>query len=543
MAGQDQFETLFREFLQGNLTRRQAMLRAAGLGAGAAVIGPRLAGAAPSGRGGAFGGRYQDETPKPGGILKMGMQADPTGLDPQKQSLTAIWKVVEHIYNRLTRIMPDLSVVPELAESWTISEDGLTYTFKLHQGVMFHNGREVVAADVKYSLERLVDPATAAPSASELASMESVEAPDNYTVVLKVKARDASMLANLAGSSCIIMPKEVVEENGDLSQVAVGSGPFTFIEYIPNTKVTLEKNVGYWEEGLPYLDGLELLIAPEDNSRTAALVSGTVDFIEYVPSKDIELLQSDSSIALAGNSIQQIRMLGFNLRREPFNNLKVRQAIAAVMDRDAIIEASLFGYGTATDTLFAQDNWAALKREIPPPDIEKGKALMVEAGFPDGFKSTITAWSQYDFLRNAAIVVQEQIKVLGIETELNPVENATMIQSVYVDHEYDMVVTGNSGFVDPNTLILDAFKSDESGNFTGYSNPQVDELILAGIAESDQAKRAEIYQQIQQILLDELPWVSLFIGQQYEAMKTYVKGYQHNPTGANQAVLWSWLDK
>jgi peptide/nickel transport system substrate-binding protein len=545
LVARDQFDELFREFLRGTLTRRQAMLRGAGLGAGAALGGARLAGAAPAGRSGALATRAQDTTPKPGGTLKMGMQSDPSALDPQKQSLTAIWHVVEHIYSRLTKVQPDLSIAPELADSWEISQDGLTYTFKLHQGVKFHNGREVVANDVKYSYERLVDPATASTSAADLASMASVEAPDEYTVVLTLKAPDASILSNLAGASTIIIPKEVVDENGDLSQVAVGSGPFVFKEYVPNTKVTLEKNPDYFEKGLPHLDGVDLLIASEDNSRTAALVQGTADFIEYVPPKDIELLQGDSSIALAGNSIQQIRMIGFNLRRKPFDNLKVRQAINAAINRDDVIAAALQGHGTPAEVIFAQDYWAALKHDIAPPDVAKAKQLMAEAGYADGFKTSITTWAEYGSIKDAAVVVQEQLKQIGIDAELNAVDTGTMNSLVYVadTRDFEMAVTGDSGFVDPNSLVLNNFKSTEAGNFVGYNNPQVDTLIDQGIAETEQTKRAEIYQQIQQILLQDLPWVCLFIGQQYEAMKTYVKGYEHIPTGSNLKVREVWLDK
>jgi peptide/nickel transport system substrate-binding protein len=545
MAGRDQFEILFREFLTGTLSRREAMLRAAGIGVGAEFVGPTLASAATGGRGRATLGRNQDAspTPKTGGTLKMGMQADPTALDPQKQTLTAIWKVTEHLYNGLTQVAPDLSIIPELAESWTVSDDGLTVTFKLRQGVTFHNGRPLVADDVVYSYQRLVDPATASTGASTLDSMASIAASDDSTVVLTLKQPDSSIFANLAGSVCYILPKEVIEENGDLSQVAVGTGPFKFVEYIPNTSVKMERNADFFVEGQPYLDGLELLIAPDDTSRTTALVSGTVDFIEYVPSKDVELLQGDSSIALAGNAIMQIRMLGFNTRKEPFNNVKVRQAIDAVLDREAIVQAALFGLGTPTVTLFPEGYWAALEKPVPAPDVAKAKQLMIDAGYPDGFSAKITGWTQYDYLKNSAIIVQEQLKQIGIEVELNLVENATMIQQVYTDHDYDMVFTGNSGFVDPNTLVLDAFKSTSSGNFTGYNNPEVDTLIDQGIAEPDQEKRAEIYRQIQEILLVDLPWASCYIGQQYEAMKSYVKGYTHVANGANWTVRVSWLDQ
>ncbi|HEY8446324.1 MAG TPA: ABC transporter substrate-binding protein [Thermomicrobiales bacterium] len=539
MATRDRFEELFREVLAGRLTRRTALGTGAGLSA-AAALGPLGAAAAPRGAARSFAARRQDGTPKPGGVLKVGMQADPTALDPHKQSLTAIWHVVEHIYSRLTKILPDLSVGPELAESWEISEDGLVYTFKLRQGVTFHNGRPLVAEDVKYSFERYGSEESVV--RSDLASVESVEAPDDSTVVIRLKNRDASILSILASQSAIIIPKEVVEENGDLSQVAVGSGPFIFREYVPNTHVILEKNPNYFEEGLPYLDGLELIIAADDTARTTALVTGTVDMIEYAPLRDIELLQSDPSIVLAGNSNTNIRMVSFNMKREPFNDVRVRQAIAKVIDREAVLGPTVFGHGTTTVVPFPPDYWAALPAEVPAPDIEGARALLAEAGFPDGFKTTITSWAQYSFLSNAAVVIQEQLKQIGIEAELNLVENATMIADVHTNFNYDIAVTGTSAYVDPHEIMIN-FKTGESGNFVGYSNPQVDELIDQGQAETDQEKRAEIYRQIQQILLDEVPWVCLFVANQYEAMKSYVKGYTHIATGSNYTLRETWLDQ
>ncbi len=310
MAQKDHFEETFRSFITGDLNRRNFLLRTGALAAAATVPGVGRVGSAFA----------QDATPVEtadivtGGTLRMGMQSDPGGLDPQLQSATALWKVTELIYSTLTQVNPDLSVRPDLAESWVIADDGLTYTFTLHQAT-FHNGRAVVASDVKYSFERLVDPATASPTAGSLASMKSIEAPDDATVVVTLSRPDASFIVQLADMGCIIVPREVVEEYGDLAQVAVGSGPFKFVEYVPNTHIKLEKFDDYFEEGLPYLDGLDLMIAAEDNSRTAALVSGTVDFIEYVPSQDIPILEDDDSIKLAGNSIQQIRLIGFNLTR------------------------------------------------------------------------------------------------------------------------------------------------------------------------------------------------------------------------------------
>src|SRR5262249_33033970 len=155
-------------------------------------------------------------------------------------------------------------------------------------------------------------PATAATSAADLASMESVAATDDRTVVMKLKAPDASLLATLAGGSCKIFSEAFVKaNNNDISQVAMGTGPFKFVEYVPNTRVVLERNPNYWEEGIPYLDGIEMTIAADDTARTSAVVTGTVDFIEYAPLRDIDQLKQDQSIKLAGDANTNIRFIGF----------------------------------------------------------------------------------------------------------------------------------------------------------------------------------------------------------------------------------------
>jgi peptide/nickel transport system substrate-binding protein len=517
------------------LDRRQLVAGAAGLGLAAPFLGRGMdAFAAPA---------RQEGTPTPGGILKVGLQADPTALDPHKQSLTAIWHVIEHIYNGLTRITtPDLTVEPGLAEGWEISEDGTSYMFVLREGVTFHDGTPLKASDVKFTFERLVDPETASTSASELASMKSIEATDDRTVVITLNAPDAAFLTNLAQPALVIYSEAfVMANNNDISQVAMGTGPFRFVEYVPNTRIVLEKNPNYWEEGLPYLDGIEMTIAADDTSRTAAIVSGAVDFIEYVPLRDVDTLQQDSNLALAGDTNTNIRFIGFNLSKEPFDNPLVRQAIAAVVDRDAMLGPTVFGHGTPVETLFPPDFWAALQQDVRPADVERAKELMAEAGLADGFTTAITSWSQYSFLSNAAVVLQEQLRQIGIEAELNLVENATMVDQVYVGKTYDIAVTGESAYVDPNTLILPNFKSGESGNFVNYANPEVDALIEQGIATTDQDERARIYQEIQTILLEDLPWVNLFVANQYEAMKTNVKGYVHIPTGSNIAFRTTWI--
>ena len=574
MSEERAFRGLLDDVLMGRVSRREMMKRAAALGLSASAVSTlSLAATAIPGTGSIA--RAQDASPEPvaGGVLRMGMQADPTAFDPQVTSATAIWRVVEHIYDTLTRILPDLTVEPSLAESWEISEDGTVYTFHIRQGVTFHDGTPLTADDVAFSYTRLLDPKTASQSTAELSSIKGsaeftasmsvgegtpeptdtsaydaakaalgVKVIDPQTVEVTLSSPDASFLTSISSAATLIHSKAFVEaNNGDVTQVTNGTGPFKLDEYIPNTSITLSRNENYWVEGLPYFDGLEMTIAAEDTARTGLIIQGAADFIQYTPLRDVDTLMANSDLKLAGESNTNIRFLGFNLTREPFNILEVRQAIAMVVDRAPMIESCVFGHGTAVNTIFPPDFWAAAPIEPTPADIDGAKALMATAGFADGFSTTMTSWSEYSFLSNAAIVMQEQLRQIGIEAELVLLDAGTMIQTVYADKDFDLAVTGTSGYTDPHGLVIENFGTGSSGNFVGYSNPQVDDLIEQAKVEGDVEARADLYRQIQDILLVDLPWVNFFVANQFETMKLNVHGYEHISTGSDISLRKSYF--
>lgn len=548
MAQQDDreqlaFRRLLDDVLAGKLNRRQVMTRAAALGLSAASIHTLglAAGATPVSY---ARPAAQEGEPTPGGRLVVGLLGDPANVDPHKESLTAKFHVTEHFYEGLYREAPDLTIQPLLAADMpTISEDGLTYTITLRDDVTFHNGRPLVAADVKYSYERIMLPENAPGSQALLASMASVEAPDDRTVVITLSRPDSSFLAGLAGRGAAIVAQEVVEENGGLDNVAVGTGPFIFVEYVPNTRVIVQKNPNYREAGKPYLDEIEFIPIPDDTQRTNALLTNTVDFIEYAPLQDIESLETNDQFTLAGETNTNIRYIHFNFSRGPLGDLRVRQAIAMALDRAQILEPAVYGHGLATEVIFPPDYWAYY--EVPPTtrDIEGARALLAEAGYPDGFDIEIMSWAQYAFLNQAAYVVQAQLQEIGIRSEVVLEENAIFVERLYATADFDMAVTGTSAYIDPNDIIGRNFGTESPNNSMGYSNPRVDELIAQGIAETDQEARKAVYAELQQILYDEKPWIPLFIANQYEAMKSTVHGYVHIPTGTNYTLKDTWIEQ
>jgi peptide/nickel transport system substrate-binding protein len=495
------------------------------------------------GRSPAYASSLQDASPEPvsGGTLRVGVQGDPTELDPHLTVLAAAGIVVGLVYEGLVEVDPELVPQPALAESWDISGDGLTYTFALRPGVTFHNGRPLIASDVVYSYERVRNPDIGSPSASYVGGIATMETPDDATVVITLASPDASFLTKLAFWGVSIVPREEVERTGDLTQTMVGTGPFTFTEYVPNTRVVLGRNGSYWQSGKPYLDGVELNIIPEDTSRTTALVSATVDLIEQVPHKDISILEADEAIVLAGNRTTNLRWLTFNTRKPPFDAVDFRQAVAKAMDRQAIIDAAVFGHGEPLIGLYPEAFWAGYRGEVPPPDIEGAKALLAGLSLPADFRPRLLTWSQYGFLSNTSVVVQEQLRQIGIEADIDAQENAIYIDN-YFSGNFDIAVMGASGYMDPNEYLEQSFKTDGVNNAAGYSNPELDALIEQGLVETDREARAEIYQQAQQIIIDDAPWISLYTSDTYEGLRSNVKGFTHMLSGGLTTLRDTWLD-
>jgi len=484
------------------------------------------------------------KTPKLGGVLKIGTNQDAVGFDPQVSNATASFRILENIYSGLVRFNEKLEIQPDLAESYT-ADTPTQYTFKLRKGVKFHNGRELKAADVKYSLERIKDPATGSPRASQFALLDSIETPDDYTVVLKLKSPFAPLLAVLAGRDTgAIIAKEVVEANGGkLDKVAVGTGPFKLAEYVPNTRTRLEKNADYFIPGRPYLDGVIYQPIPDDTARSTAVRTGAVDMIEYAPPKDLAALKADGKLVITGEGNNNVRYLAFNLKVKPFDNQKVRQAIAWAIDRQQVMDAAVNGAGTQlTAGPYLPSFWPGLQQPVYKQDLARAKQLLTEAGYPNGFTAKLKNTPTYSFLGNAGIVVQEQLKAIGINFEIVSLEWSVFLKD-YLGKDFEAVVSGYSAFADPHTQLDGGYVTGRQNNFMSYSNPKFDELVAKAAASSDQAERAKLYQDAQTILLDDSPMVFLYAANEYEAMQSYAKGYVHYINGSHVSFRDMWLDK
>jgi peptide/nickel transport system substrate-binding protein len=514
----------------------------------AATTGPSVAGAtatqAPAAAAAAAATTTTSATPKRGGELKAAMQVDATSLDPHLSSSYSSSLVIEQVYSGLIQFDENMNVQPDLAESWTVSPDGLQYDFKLRQGVTFHNGRAMTADDVLYSLNRVKDPNGGSPRSYLLESVKSIDAPDPASVRITMNKPFAALLSHL-DTSLAIVPKEVVQQNGDLSKVMVGTGPFKFVEFVPNTHASLAKNPNYHEQGLPYLDTLTWLPIPDDSTRTANIQTSTVDFADQIAQKDITSLQSQSGVQLAHGASTLHDYLMLNTTRKPFSDVRVRQAIAYTLDRKLMTDTILFGFGTPMDGgIIPSWHWAYADLHMyAKPDIAKAKQLMSDAGYPNGFPVTVGAGSNYQAQVQEAEMLKDQLKQIGIDVTPNPTEWGTYIDNVVTKKDFDAAIIGWIGAVDPDDWMYSRFHSNEQWNTTNYSNTQVDQLLEQGRGSTDQSKRKPLYNQADQAIVTDAPFVFFFLYDQYEALRDYVKGYAHMANNSKNTFKKVWLDK
>ncbi len=491
----------------------------------------------------------QTSGPRYGGTLRVGMQGDPVGLDPHLTTATLSRNMMENVYDTLVFYSADGRFVPGLAESWTVSPDNLVWTFKLRRNVKFHNGRPMTSEDVVYTINRIRDPRTRAPRAGDFADVDTVTAPDPYTVAFKLKKPYSPLIAKLSHSVwAAIVPREVVERDGDLHTNPMGTGPFRFIGYTPQQRLTLVRNGDYWgfdETGrrLPYVDRIEFVFYPDAIARTTALRTGTVDFIEYVPSSEVRALRADPNVEVLGGPSANFRAIYINCAVAPFNNVKVRQALAWSVNRKEIIDTALFGVGgiEATGSVIPPGNFYALSKNVyDKPDIDRAKRLLAEAGHPGGVDAEFYVTTTYDFLRTPAEVIQAQAARSGFRLRIVAADWSVYLPTVFAKR-YVLTLLGTSGQVDPDDYLFNNFRTGDARNYVNFSDPVFDRLVEEGQTVSGEAQRKRIYDQAQMRLQEMVPMVFLFHSTTYEAVRKWVQGFEHWPNQSYYGLRRTWM--
>jgi peptide/nickel transport system substrate-binding protein len=476
-------------------------------------------------------------------ILIMARAADTTGLDPHTQTAFASFRLLELIYEPLVILDADLNVVPALAESWEFAEDGLSLTLHLRQGVKFHNGADFTAEDVVASFTRILDEATAAAARANYLSIASMDTPDDNTVVFNLSQADVPLVAALATVNAAIVDSADIE-SGDVATVANGTGPFKLDNWTPEETTTLSANADWWSEG-PNIDGVEVRIIPDETSILAALRAGTIDFALLNDPLVATLLVDDPTIVL--NRVPAIAYHVFQLRAAvpPLDQLEVRQAISCAIDRQEVLDTASLGEGVVTGPLtMAAFMLPTDELFCYQKDLDKAKELMAAAGMEDGFTlKVIAANAEPPTALSEAQNIQAQLAEINITVEIESLE-----LSVYVDRwlagDFEAAVALNGGRPDPYTMYARYWQtSGNLNNVAGYADATLDDLMARGRAETDPDARYAIFSEFQTYLVEQAPWVWLYVGYEYTAQQPSVTGFVPSPTDSILSLAQVTLDR
>jgi len=486
---------------------------------------------------------------KRGGTLVLVRQGEVTNLDPHKVPAFTSQRVFELIYSRLTALSPDLGVVPDLAESWTVAGDGKTYSFKLRPNATFHNGDPVTAQDVKFTFERILNPDTAAVSRGFFTDVDRIDAPDPTTVVFTLKQPNVTILTYMAaGGASIVSQKVTQANNGDLSkkEAAVGSGPFKLAEWVPDNFMRLEANRDFYVAGLPYLDGVRINVVPDEAGITAALRTGAADVAIIQDPRTAQTLGNEQGVVVDAKPSPNYNLIFVNTSRPPFDNLRVRQAMAYAIDRQQIIDSVALGEGQPTGPIAPALTQYALpvsEYDSYKRDVAKAKQLLQDANVGPIEFTMLTPTTEPTYAKDIAQIVQQQLAEVGIKMNIELLEFNQWVDR-WLKADFDVAPGLNGGQPDPDSYVFRYFTTDGNLNFvTSYKNGPVSDALKDARTTTDVARRKRDYELAQRQLVTDAPFIWLYVGRDYVGMLPSTKDFVHLPTGSIYYLRQTWLDK
>jgi peptide/nickel transport system substrate-binding protein len=516
-------DQLMSDIREGRLSRRAVLAYAATLGLSVPTITTLLAATMPE------SALAQDPS-----TMTVGYDLDIQFLDPQLAQSGQDLLPSSLIYGRLTSYDSTmLDPLPDIAESWTQPDD-VTYIFTIRPGVMFHSGRELTAEDIVFSYQRAIDIGDRGRGALELQEVDTFEAtgPMEFTVTLQQPS--AVFLAATAHWSLSIHDQESIDT---VDTQPVGTGPYTFVEWIPDDQVSYQKNPDYWnQEALAnWPDRVVSNPIAEALTRIANLQQGEIDLAANIPAQFVSQLEGDPNVQLLTQPFTaSYWTINFNVTQPPFDDVLVRRAVGLAIDKEAIHQNAFFGTGEIGCSLIPSTHWAHDPEAIvcQPRNVEAARALMEEAGHADGLQATFKfGGNSADIEPPMAEIVRENLAEIGIDLELQRMEPSLWLQEVWLDKNYEMTAAWYTREPDPDGLMQSVLREGGGNNVMGYVNPRVEELFDQGKATLDQDERRPIYTEIMQIMLEDMPLVKLQTMEIVWGASQRVQGMEISPKG------------
>ena len=471
--------------------------------------------------------------PVKGGKLVVCQPAEPPGLDPTANTAAAIDRVVfANIYEGLVKVDRNGAFVPGLATAWTVSPDGKVYTFSLRKNVTFHNGEAFNAAVAKWNLERNAAETTKNAHPEFFRGIEKIETPDDKTLVVTLKDVDALFIAHMAEGDAVMLPQKGYEK---AANQPVGTGPFKFVSWIRGDRVEMARNEKYWNPALPHLDQVTFKFIGDASAQIAALKAGDIDVIGYIaaPEQASEMAKDNRFKVFAGTTTGEV-IMSTNNKAKPFDNKLVRQAIAQAIDRQTVIDLVMFGYGTpigshwSPSTPYYKDLTG--KFAYNP---EKAKALLTEAGYPDGFEATIKLPAIYSYSRRAGEVIADMLGQVGIKLKIEVVEWGYWLDRIFKQKDYDLTMIGHVEAWDIGIYAKPDY-------YFQYDSQEFRDAYAKALKAPNEEEKAKWFGRCQEIIADDAVNGYLFSAPSLPVMKAEVMNWWENyPTIALDATeVW-----
>ncbi len=470
-----------------------------------------------------------------GGTFTFARSTDSDNLDPVVQDGNInIW-VFMNIYDQLIRVTDDgLTLQPMLAEKWEISADNLTYTFHLRQGVKFSDGTALKASDVVFSLKRAKETANS-PWSFTYEPVKDITAPDDATVVITLNQVWAPFLADISMFNSSIISEAFAKKVGvdKLVEQTMGTGPYMLAEWKKGEYILLKKNPNYWEKGLPLLDQVKIAVVPDDNSRILQLQGGDIDGMYDVPLSRIPDLKKDAKLQVGLYTSTYNNFIVLNTRTGLLSDVKVRQALNYATDKQALINVVNFGVGEISNSFMPNGAlyWNKDQKGYPF-DLDKAKQILKESGSPNGGKVAIMVRAGGATALQLATVLKDMWSKIGIDLDIQQLES-TIVTSNYRANKFEMYASGwTNDIIDPDELVSYAILPEQTQNYhTGWTNQQAIDAAKQARATLDSATRQKLYYQVQDLHMQDAPFIYLYTLPYVDVLKKQVQGFVHHPMG------------
>jgi len=502
------------------------------------------------------------QTPVRGGTLNFVVTPEPTALVDLATTATNVLKVSAKVVEGLLEYDFSLQPKPSLATSWDISDDSRKYVFHLRHGVKWHDGQPFTSADVAYSLQTLrqVHPR----AKTTFANVTAITTPDPYTVVITLSKPAPYLIKAFSSSETPIVPRHLYESSDPLTNPAnnapIGTGPFRFVKWVRGSYIEYARNDDYWDKGKPFLDKIVVKIITDPAARTVAFEDGSIDLSgdTPVPLSDLARLKNSPKLALDSRGYEfqaGVTRIEFNLDNPVLKNLQVRQAIASAIDREVIRKVIFYGYATPLASPIIPSSPYYDPAPAPYPyDVERANALLDAAGFPrkaDGtrFALTVDPLPIGELPARTAAYVKSALARVGIAVTVRSQDLPAYLKRIYTDRDFDFSINGMSNLFDP---VVGVARLYTTGNFrrgvpftngSHYSNPQIDRLFAQAVEETDEAKRKQLFSQIQQILERDLPDLNLVAPRYLTVYSRAVHNHTTGPDGVSASFADVWLQR